>query len=473
MKDLFDEFCFFPHMNYHIISSNFLAKRFAIKIYQNDLKFMKENYLKIISKDIIKNLFFIACAFTKDQMIIEFFINKFNVNLNSDDGDNNDNDTKMCLLIACEYNTNFDVIKFLIENCKTNLKRMDGNFDNCLTISCYKNPNLDIIKYLIEECKMDVNHTDVQGNNCLLIACWKNTNINIIKYLIEEHHMNINFENIYLENCLDKATNNKNFRQICVYIIENTNFMLIINTWKRFYIFESAHNIFTNNYDKLNNILKSCTDEYCKKKLYTSLKSINPLLLNIINRKKANIEDPFDNKFHIFCKYVEKLKSEISIHNICETISLECNQIKYQKLDYRNKPNILFKHNNILYYGNRQIIYNTMLFLEDIKDSLNFDDVIVLDSEIPQYIVNLYIYASYSKKFDINKIIPSDIIQFLKFIEQYPTTILSLNLLEIHIIDYFDQYKILYNDEIISLCRRNCLKLMYLHIHNRSLALKI
>jgi hypothetical protein len=55
--------------------------------------------------------------------------------------------------------------------------------------------------------------------------------------------------------------------------------------------------------------------------------------------------------------------------------------------------------------------------------------------------------------------------QFIKFIDHYPTDSLSMNYLEPHIIDYFDNHKIPYDLYIKDLCIRYGFKSMYLHLH--------
>ena len=55
--------------------------------------------------------------------------------------------------------------------------------------------------------------------------------------------------------------------------------------------------------------------------------------------------------------------------------------------------------------------------------------------------------------------------------QRYPLTTLSIDKLEIDIIDYFENNSIDYNQCMESICIKYRLKYMYIHIHNKDLAL--
>ncbi len=90
---------------------------------------------------------------------------------------------------------------------------------------------------------------------------------------------------------------------------------------------------------------------------------------------------------------------------------------------------------------------------------------IILNGNLPKYAINLYIQSCCTNNFNINKIKKSDIINFIKFIDQYPTNILSIGLLELDIIKYIDKFGIKYNDNtfLLDICKRYGLKSMYIH----------
>jgi len=135
--------------------------------------------------------------------------------------------------------------------------------------------------------------------------------------------------------------------------------------------------------------------------------------------------------------------------------------------DYRQQSQPLFKHNNEIYYGHRDTVYNSIICLNAIKECADFNDLIVLEGTLPYYLVNMYIKSCYGNTLDINKINPSDIIQFIRFIDQYPTTILSIDRLEFEIIEYYKTNKIKYDDYMKDICKRYKLECMCLDIHNK------
>ena len=97
-------------------------------------------------------------------------------------------------------------------------------------------------------------------------------------------------------------------------------------------------------------------------------------------------------------------------------------------------------------------------------DNYNFDPEIELSVPVAPYVINLYIGSCYNKMFDIDDIQSTDFVDFLNFIDRYPTDILSIGLLEKEIIIYMDKNKI-YEDEIINnICKKYQLKYLYLFL---------
>jgi hypothetical protein len=76
---------------------------------------------------------------------------------------------------------------------------------------------------------------------------------------------------------------------------------------------------------------------------------------------------------------------------------------------------------------------------------------------------------------DLDQIHTTDLIPFLKFIDQYPTKTVSISLLEGMIASYFnktmnDQIILWYNDPFVkNIIMRYGLKMMYLEMHNHQL----
>ncbi len=144
-----------------------------------------------------------------------------------------------------------------------------------------------------------------------------------------------------------------------------------------------------------------------------------------------------------------------------------CQKYLCEFANYSKPSQLLFKCNDLSFYGDQEIVFGSMLFLDGIKNNCNFDEPMILSVKMPEYIINIYIHASYTRIFDINCIKPEDIVKFLKFIDQYPTTILGINKLEHQIIKYFEINKINYNEEyeLKEIIKKYKLKYLYLHMH--------
>ena len=156
-------------------------------------------------------------------------------------------------------------------------------------------------------------------------------------------------------------------------------------------------------------------------------------------------------------------------------IEVNLPEIKSQCPDFSNysKSDILFKNNEIIYYGDRIIFYNSLLFLRDVCKNCNFDEPIILTGSLPKYLMNHYINASYTGEFFLADVKPPDLKVFINFIDQYPTTTISINNLEQQIIQFFDHNKLDYTnfDDLKDIFIKYRLKYLYLylhlHMHNR------
>ena len=62
-------------------------------------------------------------------------------------------------MLACGFNSNIDVIKFLI-NCGCDLDIKDKEGNNIFLSACYSNKEVEIIKYLIVDIGFSLNYTN-------------------------------------------------------------------------------------------------------------------------------------------------------------------------------------------------------------------------------------------------------------------------------------------------------------------------
>jgi hypothetical protein len=193
-----------------------------------------------------------------------------------------------------------------------------------------------------------------------------------------------------------------------------------------------------------------------------------------------NLKNQFDNEctYDEFVSNFRKLKCSIAfedllqIHKDNETKNID-SEIKSKRIiiDFTERTELLFKHEGINYYGHRDLVFEKIYVLNGLNDySLN--EPIILNANVPKYLMLLYIQSCYDGIFDVKDIEPNDFHQFLNLIDKYPTKCLSINLIEIPLIQYMFLNNIPFDTYIQGICNRYRLKYMYLY-GNRSIIKKI
>ncbi len=203
---------------------------------------------------------------------------------------------------------------------------------------------------------------------------------------------------------------------------------------------------------KFNEFMK-CVDELeLKEHIYIILKNVS------------------NEKFLISNEQNVKIYESQECHKNCDE---EVDEILFKSVP-ETTPELLFVHNNISYYGNKKLIFNSMLLFKDIDPTIfsdtrqGYESGIILEGLMEEYLVKIYLDAIIKNNFDINEIKPNDILSFLKFIDQYPSTYLLIENLETPIVDYFDLNNIHMNDEIKKLCSKYQFRYMYANLIRNS-----
>jgi hypothetical protein len=122
--------------------------------------------------------------------------------------------------IACQYNTNLDVIKYLAEELNLNTNILDEDGDNAFNLACYNNTNIEVIKYLAEELKLNTNMINDFGNNAFNLACMYNINLDVIQYLAEELNLNTEIISKDGNNAFNLACHNNTNIEVIKYLAE-------------------------------------------------------------------------------------------------------------------------------------------------------------------------------------------------------------------------------------------------------------
>ena len=392
----------------------------------------------------------------------------------------NENDNN-CLSYACMHSGNLDVIKYLIEEIGLDPTLENCEGDNCLTIACWKNNSLDVIKYLVENVKMNILQIDFLGYNCFLAACMnKLSDVDIVKFLVNAG-ADINLMNEMGYSGLDIAKNKK----IIDYLVQETDILLKMVP-KSTNIEYVIHQL---NIKKMNqlidNSLKSCN----KTLALPIINKINPLKLSDKNRKFYNI-DPFLNKTYKECvAMIDELSEPVDIPSdkgpcISYVPTPYRGIILNQLQDFSKPSEALFKHGlfsrnpgslNETFYGHRCIVYEKILLLSGINDIRNIrdQDVPILEGNLPKNAINQYIASCYTGNLSFDGIDPMYFIDFLKFIDQYPTVDVQIDKIQMQIIDYMDRHIIHYDQYLCDLCSKYETKYMYLYMHNKKIKMKM
>jgi len=135
----------------------------------------------------------------------------------------------------------------------------------------------------------------------------------------------------------------------------------------------------------------------------------------------------------------------------------------YDKSSQFKEP--LFKHNGKTYYGHKKIVLGSMVQFKNIIDILLTSCTLFeLKGSLPEYLINMYIESCYSDVIDFARILSNDFIEFIKFVDLYPTNILSVAKLEMEIVKYCENNKFDYS-QLEELCDRHRLKYLYLFLH--------
>jgi hypothetical protein len=131
------------------------------------------------------------------------------------------------------------------------------------------------------------------------------------------------------------------------------------------------------------------------------LKTMNPLLLmDIPLIQGSGTMNPMDQslRFNDYVRYVDELHSFIvpvppgkdpNLH-MCYQFMNNCMMMTRSHVSiFSENSSLLFYHNGIECYGYRDIVYESILCLKEIKDIADFDQPITLSGKIPKYIMNL------------------------------------------------------------------------------------
>lgn len=383
-------------------TGDYANKLFAIKICQNDAHYVKENYKYIKNKGMLDSFLTLSATFCIDVEITQFLCSKRSL-----------------------------INRYSTENI-------------CLIFALTFNPSLKMIRYLIEIIGGDIN----------------------VQLYDSRYYDSFKFFKGY-GTCFDvlfSNQHNNNFVEKAKYLLENTNIIIglkpqHISKFKQILPLIKNHLV-------LNRLITAGLNIYPLSEMKSVIQILNPFMVKKEIRDLLGIS-LFDTTYDIFCNNINETTSEMLLQEIKfeDHLMIDKSTGSNEFIDIDQiKSEILFKCNGIDYLGDRKIVYRVMYPLKDIIDIADFTETIVLDKTLPDYVMKMYIESCYTNRFNINDIKPADIIQFIEFIDQYPTNLLKISNFETDIVKYFVMHKIPSPKSMRYLCDKYQLKLMYLLI---------
>lgn len=438
------------------------------------------------------NCLHIACGFNQNLDIIKYLINELKFDINTMNGDgincvmvacqhnenlniikylidlkNDQSDINNYFKYACIYNKNLDIIKYMVKNMDINMNWSNDIGTNYLLATCQKSKELNKIKYLINDLKMDTNYIDRDGNNCFLAHCINKTpSIDIIKYLIKDVGMDINYMNDYEQSALFFLDDDN----IIQYLINEENVQISSNIFLSlgFNKFDNIMQL-TTNYKKYNKFISDGLTIYSHQKMLSAIKKRNPFELSRYHKKIFKINPFVENDYKKCIGMIDRLTEKVSIPNLPRV------REKTNKIIAQDDPELLFLHNGNKFYGHRDIVFNAMCLFNEMfgpigktkSNMMRYEEIITLEGNLSKNTMNQYISSSYTGSINFNHIPCEEFIEFLKFIDQYPTFYCSIKINENQIVRYINKNKVPDSDYLKYLCEKYQLKSMYLNMHNK------
>lgn len=215
------------------------------------------------------NCFLQACYYNTDIDVIKYIVDELGAQIEHKNVYGED-----AFLVACYNNSNIKIIKYLARKLGT--KCIDNDKRNCFLLACAHNENVNVIKYIVDNLNVNKFSTDDRGNNAVMLAC-ENKNIDVLKYLVEELNMSIIQKNNNKENLLTYASVN-NRQDICEYLLNKDMVYLQLDKIGVEYVVD----ILKKNKKKTKIIVEKMDNVVKYKRMFIDLVKSNKMIINIV-----------------------------------------------------------------------------------------------------------------------------------------------------------------------------------------------
>lgn len=462
------------------VASIYEKRLSEIKFFSKSLK--QHNKTKEITPEdyhkVVNNLMFLMCVYCVDEKMFYFFVRYFYKTIDEIGRLTNfyaNTSMNFFAVLLQRPDKPIDIIKmyvkFLELDTTNNINDpyatvwiVGNNCYNCLQTAInkydyrYRASNRATIEYMINDLKMDVTKTcndSVDDDNILTVALGnKRCDVHLIKYLIEKVDKKLMFSperrSEYLSRCIEIYARIKNQRSLINYC-EIIGFLIStisaeqlsyfnIKSWACTFLDMGEHLCFKhmktlffsiNEKSKMNIILDKMilSNLYRKSKIIRLIRSIDPKLLTDAHCAYARIPH-FNSEYKDFIRHIDDVDGSYHVKPIINQgqVPPPINQ-----LDNTVPSVLLFRYNDVPYYGN-SAIFDQMDFFKD-NEAMR-DGKTEFNGDMPKYLINLYLNQTLSGQIDISSIEPGDIFKFVRFIDQYPSQVLTVDSIEDQLIQY-------------------------------------
>lgn len=443
----------------------------------------------------------LAAFLYNDLDVIKYIIEdyKFDVTITDSDGSNFFMYAVMRDLNShYEYECNIEIIRYLLDNCNFNINLTDQNGHTCLyriehdnlnivklliqngldynirasnneTILHYhcrlEEPSINIIKYCINELEIDPDEL-INGYNCLHNVLYTSQNIDVIKFLIEDAKMSPYVEDGNNLNALSIMESSNYCGQITMYLVNTCGMRITdlskscyrdVNDYGGSYLRILSDVCF---YDK--NAKNEINHLLLNHGVIVDVPEDNPFIYDLLLDDYSETINPYTLSYSDFTHHLNLIQYEIDI----EMRYAQNIQPKNKYIPDYTKHDLLFTCNDNKFYGDKETIFDQIDILRTIDIVSDDADNVELYGNLKKEYVNMYIHMCHGDTMSLRSIDKSDFVEFIKFIDKYPSKNLTLDKLEKELVEYLYENKINPNNYIKNICSRYKMKLLYMVCHN-------
>uniref|UniRef100_A0A6P7GM07 Uncharacterized protein LOC114338408 n=1 Tax=Diabrotica virgifera virgifera TaxID=50390 RepID=A0A6P7GM07_DIAVI len=178
----------------------------------NAIKYLKEQGANLSISNRKKLTLVHIAAQSGDLEVLRYLVEDCKLDVNVSDVDGN-----FAVHMIDIRDCNVKILKYLkVKGANLSISNKDKR---TLIHEAARNGAFEVIRYLVEDCKMDVNVSDVDGNSPVYLVKTLDSNIKILKYF-KEKGANLSLSNMYKRTLIHDAARNGAF-EVIRYLVED------------------------------------------------------------------------------------------------------------------------------------------------------------------------------------------------------------------------------------------------------------